>query len=67
MQAKQRLYQHRIKYKYLEINGDYQMLIFASVEECGKNTQFILYRMFFSSSNFSTILRFFVSKRLRDT
>lgn len=42
MQEKQQLYQHRIKYKYLEINGDYQMLIFASVEECGKNTQFIL-------------------------
>lgn len=42
MQEKQRLYQHRIKYKHLRINGDYQMLIFASVEKCGKNTQFIL-------------------------
>lgn len=67
MQEKQRLYQHRIKYKHLIIKGNYQIFILDSVEECGKNTQFILYRMFFSSSNFSTILRFFVSKRLRDT
>lgn len=38
MLEKQRLYQHKINYKYNRINGNIRMFFLWSVEKCGKNT-----------------------------